>query len=170
MILYRAWTLRTDGLYSMFRDQKWTRLANWARCLAEASQVEEGLVCKSGSPNAECKVSYGCGLYGHLDPAKAISYIGGTSAPKVLGIVHAWGKCVEHEDGVVRAEIMDILALVGCPNLWRIYESHDVLTLFDKIVQELDVKRVAVLESLQAAEWLTKQGQELERQMGREYK
>lgn len=137
MLAYRSWSMNPDystdpydyeyydmaecRLMSLSRPMahEWRSHSNWAKCIPHA-QEEHMYVSCTQSPNKGCKQEFGCGFYSYKDyeAAYRATDTAKTFPPRCLGIIWAWGTVIEHEDDIIRSEIVDIWHLIGIPYMY----------------------------------------------------
>lgn len=98
----------------MFARYLWTATSNVADCHVRDKDLSKAY---GRTPESEpCLIVPGkdcmCGLYAVKSP-ELMSHVQRNSSVVCYGLVSAYGRIIEHTDGNIRAEVMEILALAA---------------------------------------------------------
>lgn len=106
MLAYRTWRLEESGiLRSPYVHYVWTTQHNQADCQVARGALEPACL---RPPEPTCR----CGFYAYPTLDRALEAIALDTAPNCAGLVQLYGRIIEHTDGVLRAQYVDLLALV----------------------------------------------------------
>lgn len=158
LVAYRIWQPVDGRLKSQTRNYFWQRWGNMAVCMLNTQPYRPDLdktLCPPGlSPNPDCPLEHGCGLWGYLEPEQAVKRAKEWNGPQVVGGVLAWGRILRLSDGAIRAEVMDIWCLASIPYAYspRIYPAY--LDMCEQIATSVRIPYRVTLHSQETAQWL----------------
>lgn len=164
MLGYRGFFLDEHGLLrSPYAVHVWTRTGNWPVCQQPQSQKHlllrakdrkypDGVPCKD-PPEPDCF----CGFYAYPTLAMAVKKVENDHKPNCLGVVRAYHRVIVHEDGVIRAQTMEIVALAMPRRIspWKFTQITE--TDVRRVRETLEVPAALFDNVPQAALWLEEQ-------------
>lgn len=131
MLAFRTFVVSASGLLHspVVTDYLWSRDGNKAECMvSKITSVNHTPQRPYGSPPCERPPGpeCACGFYAYPYPNVPAGRTSFIDPQKVVGLVSAYGRVIEHKDGVIRSEYVTVLALMMFGSFPYSYEEDDL--------------------------------------------